>query len=154
MKENYLEGYYAELYNSERSGRKMGNNMEDRQNDIIESFQSLFGKEELLAKVIEFFPYPIQIYAPDGTSVLVNKAMLAEYHAISGHGCRESNNVFKDPDVIATGQVHALKRAFHGEIVFFSGCQSAFGRNCGALRHTGLRCGGRIPGHHGFPYSG
>lgn len=97
----------------------MGNNMEDRQNDIIESFQSLFGKEELLAKVIEFFPYPIQIYAPDGTSVLVNKAMLAEYHAISPDMVVGKYNVFKDPDVIATGQVHALKRAFHGEIVFF-----------------------------------
>ena len=62
---------------------KMGNNMEDRQTNMIESFQSLFGKEELLAKVIGCFPYPIEIYAPDGTSVLVNKAMLAEYHAIS-----------------------------------------------------------------------
>ena len=51
--------------------------MEDRQNNIIESFQSFSGKEELLAKVIEFFPYPIQVYAPDGTSVLVNKVCLA-----------------------------------------------------------------------------
>jgi len=93
--------------------------MEDRQNDIIESFQSLFGKEELLAKVIECFPYPIQIYAPDGTSVLVNKAMLAEYHAISPDMVVGKYNVFKDPDVIATGQLHALKRAFSGETVFF-----------------------------------
>jgi len=52
--------------------------MKDIQNNIIESFQSFFGKEELLAKVIECFPYPIEIYAPDGTSVLVNKAMLAK----------------------------------------------------------------------------
>ncbi len=41
----------------------MGNNMKDMQNNIIESFQSFFGKEELLAKVIECFPYPIQVYA-------------------------------------------------------------------------------------------
>lgn len=97
----------------------MVNNMGDRQNDIIKSFQSLFGKEELLAKVIECFPYPIQIYAPDGTSVLVNKAMLAEYHAISPDVVVGKYNVFKDPDVIATGQLHALKRAFSGETVFF-----------------------------------
>ena len=97
----------------------MGSSMKDRQNGIIESFQSLFGKEELLAKVIECFPYPIQIYAPDGSSVLVNKAMLAEYHTISADMVVGKYNVFKDPDVIATGQLHALKRAFRGETVFF-----------------------------------
>jgi AraC family transcriptional regulator len=97
----------------------MGNNMEDMQHDIIASFQSLFGKEELLARVIECFPYPIQIYAPDGTSVLVNKAMLAEYRAISPDIVVGKYNIFKDPDVIATGQINTLKRAFRGETVFF-----------------------------------
>lgn len=97
----------------------MGNNIEDRQNNIIESFQSFFGKEELLAKVIECFPYPIQIYAPDGTSVLINKAMLTEYHAISPDMVVGKYNIFKDPDIIATGQLHVLKRAFFGETVFF-----------------------------------
>jgi hypothetical protein len=52
--------------------------MENRQNGIIESFQVLLRKEELLAKVIGFDPMPIQVYASDGTSVLVNKAMLTE----------------------------------------------------------------------------
>ena len=93
--------------------------MEDMQHDIIASFQSLFGKEELLARVIECFPYPIQIYAPDGTSVLVNKAMLAEYRAISPDMVVGKYNIFKDPDVIATGQINTLKRAFRGETVFF-----------------------------------
>lgn len=98
---------------------KMGKNLEGRQNNIIESFQSLFGKEELLAKVIEFFPYPIQVYAPDGTSVLVNKAMLSEYHAISPDMVVGKYNVFEDPYIIASGQLHVLKRAFQGETVFF-----------------------------------
>lgn len=93
--------------------------MEDRQNNIIESFQSFFGKEELLAKVIEFFPYPIQVYAPDGTSVLVNKAMLAEFHNVSPDMIVGKYNIFKDPYIIATGQLHAVKRAFQGETVFF-----------------------------------
>ena len=56
----------------------MKNQVEDAQRSLAKSFQSLFGNEELLAKVIECFPYPIQVYAPDGTSVLVNKAMLTE----------------------------------------------------------------------------
>src|SRR5690554_7479891 len=94
--------------------------MKGKQNNIIESFQSLFGKEELLAKVIEYFPYPIQVYAPDGTSVLVNKALLAEYHVSSPDVIVGKYNVFKDPSVIATGQLHMLKRAFQGETVFRS----------------------------------
>jgi len=93
--------------------------MEYRQNDIIEPFQSFFGKEELLAKVIEFFPYPIQVYAPDGTSVLVNKAMLAEFHNVSPDMVVGKYNIFKDPYIIASGQLHAVKRAFQGETVFF-----------------------------------
>ncbi len=97
----------------------MESSMKDRQNDIIESFQSIFGKEELLAKVIECFPYPIEVYAPDGTSVLVNKAMLAEYHAISSDMVVGKYNVFKDPYIVASGQLPVLKRAFQGETVFF-----------------------------------
>ena len=34
---------------------------------------------ELLAKVIDCFPYPIQVYAPDGNSVMVNKALPVSY---------------------------------------------------------------------------
>ncbi|MGI6630790.1 MAG: helix-turn-helix transcriptional regulator [Clostridia bacterium] len=97
----------------------MGSSMKDKQNEMIESFQLLFGKEELLAKVIEFFPYPIQVYAPDGTSVLVNKALLNEYHVSSPDMIVGKYNVFKDPSVIETGQLHMLKRAFQGETVFF-----------------------------------
>jgi AraC family transcriptional regulator len=93
--------------------------MDTMQNDITAPFQSLFGKEELLAKVIECFPYAIQVYAPDGTSVLVNKALLAEYNAISPDMIVGKYNIFKDPNVIATGQIHTLNRAFRGETVFF-----------------------------------
>lgn len=83
------------------------------------SFQSLFSKEELLAKVVDCFPYPIEIFAPDGTSVMVNKAILAEYHAISPDMVVGKYNIFKDPYIIASGQIPTLKRAFQGETVFF-----------------------------------
>jgi len=54
--------------------------MENMQNGISELLRSSLGREELLTKVIECFPYPIEVYAPDGTTVLVNRAMLNEYH--------------------------------------------------------------------------
>jgi len=98
--------------------------MGNMQNNFVESFQSSFGKEELLAKVIDCFPYPIEVYAPDGTAVLVNKALLNEYHVSVPEEIVGKYNIFKDPAVIASGQLHMVKRAFQGETVFFrmSGC--------------------------------
>lgn len=98
----------------------MVNDMAERQNSIINSFQSLFEEQELLSKVIEFFPYPIQVYAPDGTSVLVNQALLDEYNVTDASLIVGKYNVFKDPSVIKTGQINALKRAFQGETMYFS----------------------------------
>jgi AraC family transcriptional regulator len=97
----------------------MRNNAEAKQNSLVESFQSLAKKEELLAKVIEFFPYPIEVYAPDGTSVLVNKAILDEYHVSDPYMVVGKYNIFKDPYVVALGQHKELMRAFKGETVFF-----------------------------------
>ncbi|WP_372998828.1 helix-turn-helix transcriptional regulator [Lutispora sp.] len=97
----------------------MESDMESRQKNIMDSLQSIFGQEELLAKVVEFFPYPIQVYDMDGTSVLVNRAMLTEYHISSPDMIVGKYNVLKDPAVIATGKLHELKRAFKGETFFF-----------------------------------
>lgn len=107
---------YNDLY---KKVIKMRNNFEDRHKDILASIQSLPGKEELLAKVLEFIPYPIQIYAPDGTSVMVNRAMLAEYNNVSPELVVGKYNIFNDPDVIFTDEFQKLKRAFNGETVFF-----------------------------------
>jgi len=96
----------------------MRNNVDGTQNNIMESYQSFIGKEELLAKVIDCFPYPIEVYSPDGTTVLVNKAILDEYHITDPNIIIGKYNIFKDPAVIATGQLNLLKRAFHGETVF------------------------------------
>ena len=97
----------------------MGNNQDNKQNGKFQSFQTFSGKSDLLAKVIEFFPYPIEVYTPDGITVLVNKAMLAEYHAVSPEAIIGKYNIFEDPTILASGQLHVLKRAFQGETVFF-----------------------------------
>jgi len=97
----------------------MAKAVENRQNGIMDSFPQFVGKEELLAKVIEFFPYPIEIYDPEGTTVLVNKAMLEEYHVSDPSAVIGKYNIFKDPVIIASGKMEVIKRAFSGEKVFF-----------------------------------
>jgi len=80
--------------------------------------QSL-SEEVLPAKTIESLPYPIHVYGPDGTSVLVNEAMLVEYHCTDPAVVVGRYNVLSDPAVIATGRLHELRRAFQGETVYF-----------------------------------
>ena len=53
----------------------------DKEKNIIkESFESISGNEEMLSKIIEFFPYPIHVYSPDGTMILTNEACLKVMH--------------------------------------------------------------------------
>lgn len=97
----------------------MEDTIKDKQNNIIESFQSFTKGDELFSNVINFLPYPVEVYAPDGTSVFVNKAMLAEYHIMDSDTIVGKYNMFEDPYIIASGRIEELRRAFHGETAFF-----------------------------------
>lgn len=46
----------------------MKNQVRDAQWSAADSFQPLLKDQELLAKIIESFPYPIQIFSADGTA--------------------------------------------------------------------------------------
>jgi AraC-like DNA-binding protein len=100
----------------------MGNvsNVEDRQNDIMRSFQSLFGKEELFARVIECFPYPIQIFSIDGTSRMVNKAAVEIIGIRSVEEHVGKYNVFKDPIVRSLGFTEQVKQVLTGKTVYLT----------------------------------
>lgn len=84
------------------------NNAESRQDRGQALSPSPFAAKGLGSKAIELFPYPIQVYDPDGTSVLVNEALLAEYHAFSPDLIVGKYNVLKDPSVIASIRVLSL----------------------------------------------
>jgi len=70
----------------------MVNNVDVMQNNIIESFQSLPKKEELLA----------------------------EYHAADPNMIIGKYNIFQDPYIIASGRMDELMKAFQGETVYFT----------------------------------
>lgn len=88
---------------------------------IRESFHALFAKEELHARVIEFFPFPIQVYTPDGILVLTNKACLDMLHIRSKHYVVEKFNVLTDPviDEWGEGVREQIAKSFKGETVQF-----------------------------------
>jgi AraC-like DNA-binding protein len=77
---------------------------------------------EFFQKMIDFVPYPIQVFAPDGTSAMVNRALLTlggvtapiEREKVVGR-----YNILKDPAVIAGGRLPLWRRALAGEVVVF-----------------------------------
>lgn len=96
------------------------NSNEERQNNIVQPFQSLCGNEEMLSKIIEFFPYPIHVYAPDGTMILTNEACLRVMH-ISSKDKIVGKNILQDPiiDKWGEGVRERISRSFQGETVQF-----------------------------------
>ncbi|AET68236.1 transcriptional regulator containing an amidase domain and an AraC-type DNA-binding HTH domain [Desulfosporosinus orientis DSM 765] len=104
----------------------MENESNNQHTRIINSFHSVFGSEKLLAQVIDFFPYSIQVYSPDGTSVLVNQALLKEYHIPSPDMIVGKYNIFKDPAIAGTNLIHSVKRAFQGETIFLTDIKVPF----------------------------
>jgi AraC-like DNA-binding protein len=82
------------------------------------SFQNVPENEELFFKIIEFFPYPIQVYSPDGTSVMVNSALLDEFEVPDREMVIGRYNILKDPDISRAGLFEAVQQAFSGEVVY------------------------------------
>jgi len=98
----------------------MGNDIEEKQNDIRELIQPLLEKEELLARIIEFFPYPIQIFSPDGTALMINKASLEMIGIKSMESHVGKYNVFKDPIVHKLGVTEQIRQVLTGRTVYLT----------------------------------
>ena len=98
----------------------MKDKIDDAQRGLVKSFQSLFGEQELFAKVIEFFPYPIQIFSLDGTARLINKATLEMIGIKSIESHVGKYNVFEDPIVHELGFMDQVRQVLTGKTVYLT----------------------------------
>jgi PAS domain-containing protein len=101
-------------------GSHVKDTIQEKQSSMIESFQSAFKNEELLAKIIELCPFQIEVFNPDGISVLVNQAALKEFNIPSADMVIGKYNLLKDPSIQAMGYMDEVKKAFQGETVFLA----------------------------------
>lgn len=94
---------------------------EEAQNSFVLPFESLNANEAMLSRIIEFFPYPIHVYSPDGMMVLTNEACLRVMHIPSKDHLVGKFNVLKDPVIDKWGEEVRVQiaRSFQGEIVHF-----------------------------------
>ncbi len=98
----------------------MKDHVEDVQRGLAKSLQSLFEKQELLAKVIEFFPYPIQLFSLDGIARMANKATLEMIGLKSMESHVGKYNVFEDPIVRELGVMDQVRQVLTGKIVYLT----------------------------------
>ena len=98
----------------------MKEQIDDAQRSLVKSFQTLFEKQELLAKVIEFFPYPIQIFSLDGTARMINKATLEMIGIKSMESHVGKYNVFEDPIVRELGVMDQVRQVLTGKTVYLT----------------------------------
>lgn len=90
--------------------------MQNRLDKLRESFQAALDKEELFSKIIEFFPYPIEVYAADGTTVMINNACLTDFGIPSKDLIIGKYNIFEDPIIAEYGLLDLVKNVFEGGI--------------------------------------
>lgn len=88
-----------------------------KQNQIARAFQSDLGSEELLAKIVEFFPYPIQVAAADGTLVLMNEAFMRTFRVPNPEIVLGKWNLLQDIFIENAGIKGIVSRAFQGETI-------------------------------------
>ncbi|MDF2948426.1 MAG: transcriptional regulator, AraC family [Sedimentibacter sp.] len=95
--------------------------VENPHNSMAESFQSAFGNEELLFQIVDLFPIPIEIFAPDGTTMFANRAALEIWNISKAEQIVGHYNLLKDPVVNdELGMREYVRRAFLGETISVS----------------------------------
>ncbi|MGI5838493.1 MAG: helix-turn-helix domain-containing protein [bacterium] len=104
----------------------MKDQIEAAQRNMIKALPSLPEEQELLAKVIEFFPYPIQIFSLDGTARLINKAALDIIGIRSIEAHVGKYNVFADPIVREFGAVDQVRQVLAGKTVYLTDFKASY----------------------------
>ena len=84
----------------------------------VESDLGMFQIEEyknpLLFDLLKHLPYPVQVYAPDGTLTMVNRAFLNEFHVENDGLIVDKYNILKDPTLVGQEFYSKILAAFSG----------------------------------------
>jgi len=94
----------------------------DQLDNLIQYFQKAGEADEAWFKILDMFPFPIEIFAPDGTSVYINRALVKLTGISDANLVVGKYNLLKDP--VCNDQLGyrtEIKRAFNGEAVTCKG---------------------------------
>jgi len=84
---------------------------------LTESFHALITNPKLVFRLIESFPMPIQVFAPDGLLVYSNRAFLNFHNIPDVNAILETYNILHDPVCDELFGHDILEKAFRGEAI-------------------------------------
>jgi len=90
------------------------------QDQMIKRFHRLIANGDLLTQIIDYFPYPIAVFLPDGRLRIVNHTLLAAANLSDSEDIVGKYNVFSHSSSLENWIPEAIKRALAGETIFLS----------------------------------
>lgn len=84
---------------------------------FLQMLQNLNYDSDLFYQLITRFPYPVQIYAADGTMIMMNEACKNEFKISDESAIIGKYNLLNDPTLIGQEVYHTIQAAFSGEVV-------------------------------------
>lgn len=97
----------------------------ERSGNPARSFQAVYEDEGLFKKMVEMFPYPLQVFNTNGTCVMANRAAL-DMIGVKPELHIGKYNVFQDPFVLRNNVTAELRRVLEGETVFLTGFNASY----------------------------
>jgi AraC-like DNA-binding protein len=88
---------------------------------LSESFKALTGNPELMHQVLDLHPIPIEIFAPDGLSIFVNRAYMEMLHLQDANLLVGTYNLKNDPVCLEIFGQDVIDSMFRGESFLYSG---------------------------------
>lgn len=73
--------------------------------------------DPLLLDLLGRFPYPVQVYAPDGTMIMVNQSFLDEFNVEDADLIVGKYNILQDPTLVGQELYTRLLTAFSGTTI-------------------------------------
>lgn len=89
----------------------------EKHNHLVLPYENILADHELPLRIIEGFPYPIQISKPDGTLILVNEEFLKLFQIVNKKKLMEEYNMLQDPFIASLGIRESVLKAFQGQKV-------------------------------------
>lgn len=90
------------------------------QDQMIKRFQELVAKGDLLAQIIDYFPFPMAVFSSDGRLRMVNHTLLAAANLSDSEDIVGKYNVFSHSSYLENWIAEAIKRALAGETIFLT----------------------------------
>lgn len=88
---------------------------QDRLDMLQASFSAVLEQKDLFANIVDFFPYPIEVYDKGGTTVMINRAFLDEFDITDRNLIIGKYNIFKDPEIEKAGLTDIVKAVLGGK---------------------------------------